>query len=286
MKNKTLMNFALSTLVATSSFLPIFNLRVLAEVTPSQKQMVAINPNNILFSHPEKSLTSIPSNTALVVKVEKAIMFDAGGRNTQDITLRTSEPILDDNGNVIIPEGSLVQGRLKPSRQERGAYIEAVSLHIGGQVVEVEAETELIPGVILPVKTRLQAGQEFAQFGYIPGLGVGLATGNEVMGTLATAGLGFVIGFLSPKDMLAVNIPQNSTYILEIEESVALSQELVQAQKEYLAAKSRSKNQQQNAVTAEQVAQYSQEAWIAYQKGQISEAEYKSYMLQVVEAIN
>jgi hypothetical protein len=90
-------------------------------------------------------VTTIPSESAVVVSLVVPMRFTLSTQEEASVTLNVTEPVMDAQGNTLISSGARAAGKLIPSLKKRGAYLSVEKLIVGGRVYRVNAISDLIP---------------------------------------------------------------------------------------------------------------------------------------------
>ncbi len=86
---------------------------------------------------------TVPKSSAIIVSFPAEIMLDPKRQHNVPITLPLVRPLVDLEGNVVVPAKSLVSAQLKPMKG--GDLVEVIALVIGGRVVPINAIGTLVP---------------------------------------------------------------------------------------------------------------------------------------------
>jgi hypothetical protein len=179
---------------------------------------------------------TIPKSSAIIVSFPAEIMLDPKRQHNVPMTLPLMRPIVDVDGNIVIPAKSLVIAQLKS--MPGGDLIEVTAVVVGGQVVPINAIGTLVPAQKKPEDYSNQ---------YIPSPGPLNNTFNSLsnwqlssnyLSLTKNARLNDYIGIglavanglttPTPKSPPAyVNITQGSIYVLTLANSVTLPKKLV-----------------------------------------------------------
>ena len=214
--------------------------QVLAELSPEEKNLPEKNVNNSTSQDSSSNLSSetalIPEKSAIIVSFPSEISLDPNRKDNFPISLPLVHPILDSDGNVVIPEKSLVSAQIK--RMKGGDVIEVTSLVVGGRIIPIHAT-----GLMLPVQQKPEdyTNQTIPSPGVINNTLTNLSNYqlsstvlNQTTNNLNTyIGLGLALfsGLTAPtpKKMPArVSIPQGTVYILAFASSVEIPRKLIE----------------------------------------------------------
>jgi hypothetical protein len=165
----------------------------------------------------------IPTSAAIAIGFPNDMILNA--KDETVTTLRTAQPVYDQNGSEVAPENSLITARLKPVKG--GVEIVADSILIRGRVIPLRASSVVVIGQSVSVVTGLDGSKE--------GHNVGARAGAELLGLInpnngdgMRAGglggglLGMILGAGKAKKETIVKIPGGSIYVLSVESSVVL----------------------------------------------------------------
>lgn len=242
---KLLLGLTLSTSILTNLTIPVFAQSIVrTETMPKQAKLLLptkIDPQQQTLpqqsqSIPEKQRPTIqqpapqsitlPQSTAIIVSFPMSMQIDAGQHKDYPTTLPLAQAIQDSQGRVILPESTPVSISLKPI--EGGVQIVAKSIVFNGQVVNLQATGDVIPGTtITQVSSEENAINNGALWGRVIGSVVGFATNADpdqfdrfAMGGYA---IGSILGSRSPKSKRVVLIPQGSVFVLSMQSPLNLS---------------------------------------------------------------
>lgn len=164
----------------------------------------------------------IPKNTAIVIKILENHQLDAGQNKHYSTTFLLASPILNNNGYVIVPSNSPVQGKIITG--EGKAEIVVESLVINGKVVPVNTQSVTITGTKVTTVSRTQKAQKISNgLSRFASSVVGVFGGNSdeiIQGGFGGNATGILAGVLSPDQVSVVQINQGSTYVLTLQKSV------------------------------------------------------------------
>jgi hypothetical protein len=169
---------------------------------------------------------TIPLSTAIVISFPQPLTVDVGQKQEYPFTVPLSQPIKDSQGNVLVPENTPVSIVLKPTKG--GAKIVAKSLVVNGQIISIEASTQMIPGrTITHMRANDKARDNGSVWGRIAGSGAGLLGGGDPeafdRGVMGGNFIGGIIGARTPENTRVVDIPQNGVYVLSLSAPIQLS---------------------------------------------------------------
>ena len=169
---------------------------------------------------------TIPQSTAIVISFPQPLSVDVGQKQEYPFTVPLSQPIKDSQGNILVTENSPVSIVLKPTKG--GAKIVAKSLVVNGQIVLIEASTQMIPGrTITQMRANDKARDNGSVWAKIAGSGWGVINGGDPeafdQGVMGGSFIGGLIGARTPENTRVVDIPQNGVYVLSLSAPVQLS---------------------------------------------------------------
>lgn len=217
MKTQMLLSLACSVSLLGSVTLPSSAQNVLTQ--PSGQTPATVPPTA------SQDIT-IPQSTAIVISFPQPLTVDVGQKQEYPLTVPLSQAIKDSLGNVLVPENTPVSIVLKPTKG--GAKIVATSLVINGQIISIEASTQMIPGrTITHMRANDKARDNGSVWGRIAGSGAGFLGGGEPeafdRGAMAGNFVGGIIGVRTPENTRVVDIPQNGVYVLSLNAPIRLS---------------------------------------------------------------
>jgi hypothetical protein len=162
----------------------------------------------------------IPTSSAIVIGFPDDLVLDA--KDETVATLRTIDPVYDQNGAEVAQKNSLVNARLKPVNG--GVEIVADSILIRGRVIPLRVSSVVIPGRDITLMTALEASREGHNVGGRIGGEVGEIVDPNGGGTGKLIGniLGTIFGSGNAKKETIVKIPAGKMYILTVESSIIL----------------------------------------------------------------
>ncbi|MEN9224943.1 MAG: hypothetical protein Q6L60_10315 [Thermostichus sp. HHBFW_bins_43] len=113
--------------------------------------------------------------------------------STHPVTLRVAQDIYDGSGQLVIPAGSEVRGRMQPA--QGGARFFGTALIANGRLYSVQMSSDLIHDEKDPRHYSAEAIAEDAAIGAVGGTLLGLLTGGvSALGVIGGAGAGVAIG--------------------------------------------------------------------------------------------
>lgn len=176
---------------------------------------------------------TIPQSSAIVVSFPAELTLDPKRKYNFPITLSLARPVVDEQGNIVLPARSLISARMKAMKG--GDLIEADGVIIGGRVIPINAI-----GAMVPAQTR---PEDFAnQFVPSPGpvnnvfnsLVLWQSTALNLDPDLDTwlgASLALLAGLTTPKPKDPppyVSIAQGTVYILTLAAPITVPRQLVE----------------------------------------------------------
>jgi hypothetical protein len=208
MNARTVLNLALSIAIATPIAIPVS-----AEVVVSRPASVA--------------QAMIPQTAGVVIKLPGAVNVDVGQKQDFPLTVPLAQPLMDLQGNEIVPVNTPVSVKLKP--ENGGARIVAESIVVRGQIVPIQAMTAVIPGnTIEQVSSSERARENSGMFGNLFGSVMGATARNSRkaemfdQGGMIGGAIGILSGMGSPKNIRLVQLPADSVYVLTLQAPIAL----------------------------------------------------------------
>ncbi|MEC4813329.1 MAG: S-layer homology domain-containing protein [Scytonema sp. PMC 1069.18] len=197
----------------------------------STGQVSAINsPYIVAFGEPTPSkpvAVTIPEGTVIPVKYDKAEKILVTKDETAPLTLTVAQNVVTDRGTLVIPAGSQVIGKLKPT--QNGSQFAAEKLVLtSGQEYQLSATSEVI------TKTQtIQRGTNTGSIVKNAALGAGAAaavsavTGDKAIGTeevLGGAAIGGLIGlFFGKKSVDLIAIDPDTDLQMTVEKNLQIS---------------------------------------------------------------
>lgn len=170
------------------------------------------------------STITLQPNTGIIVSFSAPVVIDAE-EVAYPMTLPLSQAITDAQGNVIVPANSPVSVLITP--EEGSARVVAQSIVINGQVVPIQAASNLIPGrTVTHMHANDRAADDGATFSQMAANGFGFFSGGDRASYNQGAMLGNFLGMAAGRqddNSRIVQIPQGSVYVLALEEAVHIS---------------------------------------------------------------
>jgi hypothetical protein len=165
----------------------------------------------------------IPASAAIAIGFPDELVLNA--RKETVATLRTAQPVYDEQGEEVAPINSLISARLKPTKG--GVEIVADSLLIRGRVVPIQASSIVVPGQSVTMISGAEHAKEASMIGSkLGGQALGAINPENFVGiksgAMAGGAVGILFGLFSPKKETVVKIPQGSIYILSVQSAVIL----------------------------------------------------------------
>jgi hypothetical protein len=114
-----------------------------ASESQASEQVSPESADSSVESVSENESVTVPKSSAIIVSFPTEIMLDPKRQNNVPITLPLVRPIVDLEGNVVVPAKSLVSAQLKPMKG--GDLVEVIALVIGGRVIPINAIGTLVP---------------------------------------------------------------------------------------------------------------------------------------------
>lgn len=218
MKSQILLSFACSISLLSSVPLPASTQNI-PQLYGQPPATLEDQPQNVIQD------ITIPQSTAIVISFPQPLTVDVGQKQEYPFTVPLSQSIIDSQGNVLVPENTPVSIVLQPT--EGGAKIVAKSLVVHGQIISIEASTEMIPGrTITHMRANDKARDNGSVWGRIAGSALGLISGGEPekfdLGVMGGSLIGGIIGARTPENTRVVDISQNSVYVLSLSAPIQL----------------------------------------------------------------
>jgi hypothetical protein len=178
----------------------------------SNNQASAINsPYIAKVGEPIPVAITIPQGTVIPVKYDKAEKILVTKDETAPLTLAVSQNVITDTGNVVIPAGSQVVGKLKPAKGGSQFVAEKLIL-TNGQEYQINAASEVISKTETIKKgTSTGAIVKNTVLGAGAAAAVAAVTGDRAVATeevLGGAAIGSLIGLFFGKksvDLIAID---------------------------------------------------------------------------------
>jgi len=212
MNARTLLNLALTIAISAPVALP------------ATAQVVVSNPTQVSST---QSGTMIPQTAGVVIKLPGAVNVDVGQKQDYPLTVPLAQPLMDSQGNEVVPQNTPVSVKLKP--ENGGARIVAESIVIKGQIVPIQAMTAVIPGnTIEQVSGAERARENSGVFGNLLGSVMGATARTNRSADMFEKGgmiggtIGILSGMTSPKNVRVVQLPTDSVYVLSLQAPIAL----------------------------------------------------------------
>jgi hypothetical protein len=176
---------------------------------------------------------TIPQSSAIVVSFPAELTLDPKRKYNFPITLSLARPVVDEQGNIVLPARSLISARMKAMKG--GDLIEADGVIIGGRVIPINAI-----GAMVPAQTR---PEDFANQ-FVPSPGPVNNVFNSLVlwqstalnldpdtDTYLGAALALLAGLTTPKPKDPppyVSISQGTVYILTLAAPITVPRQLVE----------------------------------------------------------
>lgn len=239
----------------------------------------------------QTSRPTIPQTAGVIINLPMPVTIDVGQKQDYPLTVPLAQPLMDLQGNPVVPVNSPVTIKFKP--ENGGARIVAESIVVNGQVVPIKAATAVIPGNTITQQEAAEvARQNSAVYGNLFGATMGAiaplsrkADAFEQGGMIGGA-LGILTGLSSPKNIRVVQLPQGSVYVLSLQAPIVLPSLAVAPQPTAQAAQpttqptgSTSNQPQFNFRTIAEYSDGLEQLISAYQQGQVSKAEARQAII-------
>jgi hypothetical protein len=203
---------------------------------PSERKVdFQVNDNNNLSPDLNFDDALIPEASAIIVAFPSEISLDPKRKVDFPITLILINPIYDSDGNIAIPEKSLVNARIKVTKA--GDSIVVTGFIIGGRLIPINSNEILVPSQkknedytyqyqpspsrLNNVLTNLSSYQLSSAF---------LSETNTNFQSYVGAGLALASGLTAPRPKAIpgrVVIPQGTIYISSLTTSLKVSKTLI-----------------------------------------------------------
>ena len=275
MNTRTLLNVALALSIVGSGSLPAVADQVVVVNTQTSGRSTLI-PQAV-----------IPQTAGVVISLPMPITLDVGQHQDYPLTVPLSQPLMDSQGNTLVPVNAPVTIKLKP--ENGGARIVAESIVVGGQIVSIQASSAVIPGNTITQQEGAEtARQNSAVYGNLFGAAMGAIAPQARkadafdQGGMIGGALGILTGMNSPKSLRVVQLPQGSVYVLSLQAPIALPANLA-VQPASTPVSTQSANANQSQFDFKSVAEYSQgleRVIAAYQQGQVSKADARRAIVE------
>lgn len=277
MNARTVLQLALTIAIATPVALPAS-----AEVMVSTTTSVTRTQQG----------TMIPQTSGVVIKLPGVVNVDVGQKQDYPLTVPLAQPLMDLQGNEVVPVNTPVSVKLKP--ENGGARIVAESIVVRGQIVPIQAMTAVIPGTTIEQvsgaeRAREQSGMLGNLFGSVMGATARSSRKAEMFdqGGMIGGAIGILSGMSSPKNIRVVQLPAESVYVLSLQAPIALPMIAVgSAAPEGTAPKAPQPQAEQSKFNFRNSAEYTQgiESVIkGFKQGQISKAEARGVIASADE---
>ncbi len=140
MKKHTLLKLALALSLSGFTTAPALASQPVEVGQPTSSQGTVI-PQEVGQSTSSQG-TVIPQSAAIIVTFPAEMTLDAGKKQDYPITLALAQPLLDSNGNVVVPQNSPVSVLLRTTTS--GVQIIAESVVARGMVIPIQASSPVI----------------------------------------------------------------------------------------------------------------------------------------------
>ena len=171
--------------------------------------------------------TMIPQTAGVVIKLPAAVTVDVGQKQDYPMTVPLAQPLMDLQGNEIVPMNTPVTIKLKP--ENGGAKIVAESIVIRGQIVAIQATSAVIPGNTITQQSGADRARENSGvlgnlFGAVMGATAGESRKASAFdqGGMIGGAIGILSGMTSPKNIRIVQLPADSVYVLTLQAPISL----------------------------------------------------------------
>ncbi len=214
MKAQALLNLALMLTIA-------------APIAPAHAESVTINTTSVTSTLTTNSGNFIPQTAGVVISLPGAITVDVGQKQDYPLTVPLAQPLFNMQGEEIVPANSPVSIKLRP--ENGGARIVAEAIVVRGQLVKIQAMTDIIPGNTITQQSGADRARENSGvFGNLFGAVMGAAAPESRkasafdQGGMIGGAVGILSGLTSPKNLRVVQLPQGSVYVLSLQAPIAL----------------------------------------------------------------
>ena len=215
MKAQTLLNLALMLTIA-------------APIAPARAESVTIRTTSVTSTTTTASPGNfIPQTAGLVISLPGAITIDVGQKQDYPLTVPLAQPLFNLQGEEIVPANSPVSIKFKP--ESGGARIVAEAIVVRGQLVKIQAMTDVIPGNTITQQSGADRARENSGvFGNLFGAVMGAAAPESRkasafdQGGMIGGAVGILSGITSPKNLRILQLPQGSVYVLLLQAPIAL----------------------------------------------------------------
>ncbi|MCU0552449.1 MAG: hypothetical protein MUC48_24220 [Leptolyngbya sp. Prado105] len=212
MNARTILNVALSIAILTPVALPASAEVVISSPTSSTRTQQS---------------TLIPQTAGVIIKLPGAVNIDVGQKQEFPITVPLAQPLMDLQGNEVVPANTPVSVKFKP--EKGGARIVADSIVVRGQIVPIQAMTAVIPGNTIEYvsgaeRARETSGMMGNLFGSVLGATARSSRKAEMFdqGGMIGGAIGILSGMNSPKNIRVVQLPADSVYVLALQAPISL----------------------------------------------------------------
>lgn len=171
--------------------------------------------------------TMIPQTAGVVIKLPAAVTVDVGQKQDYPMTVPLAQPLLDLQGNEVVPMNTPVTIKLKP--ENGGAKIVAESIVVRGQIVAIQATSAVIPGNTITQQSGADRARENSGvlgnlFGAVMGATAGESRKASAFdqGGMIGGAIGILSGMTSPKNIRIVQLPADSVYVLTLQAPISL----------------------------------------------------------------
>lgn len=169
----------------------------------------------------------VPQTAGVIIKLPGAVNIDVGQKQDYPLTVPLAQPLMDLQGNEVVPANTPVSVKLKS--ENGGARIVAESIVVRGQIVPMQAMTAVIPGTTIEQmsgaeRAREQSGMMGNLFGSVMGATARSNRKAEMFdqGGMIGGAIGILSGMNSPKNLRVVQLPADSVYVLSLQAPIAL----------------------------------------------------------------
>ncbi len=198
-----------------------------AQAETVQKPLAKPIAPNVIQQQDELITPVIPASAAIVVQLPQNLVVDVGQNQEHPTTVPLAQPIYDMQGNELVPAQSPVSIKIKP--ENGGARIVADKIVVRGQIVMLQASTDVIPGRTVTEKSANQMAREnSAVYGNLGGSIGGLFGGlsrradNFELGGMIGSGIGILSGLGGAKEFRIVEFNSGMVYVLQMQAPVTL----------------------------------------------------------------
>jgi hypothetical protein len=195
------------------------------DVIPKTKTEILANTNRLASNPqigipnptPQKARKIIPISAAITIAFSQEMTVKANHRSS--VTLITTEPIIDEDGNEAVPARALVKAHFKPTKE--GIEIVAESIVVRGRNIPLRASNIVIEGEVVTIESSKIRAEEDGQFGAnlgdLFGTTFGLSPDEKERLRKAAETAGKLYGTLNARREMIVKIPQGSTYVFSVQ---------------------------------------------------------------------